>query len=192
MKKSVPPEEPARLEKFLSATKDLSWSDETSVDSFNTAFNALSELALFEAKYYYNKRKAGARWSRSLQQLSWTLGTFGILIPLLPENFLDKLYLSIDYGYAFIACSGSLLAANSLFNTTGNYIRFASTQIELEGLISRKQVEWLHFMSNFNGQPDQKDVGFGIIQDYASSLHLLIFFRNRSMGSSHEDCVRRL
>ncbi len=76
-----------------------------------------------------------------------------------------------QYGYAFLAAAASCLAANSLFGGTEGHIRFFSTQLELERLITASRVEWCKYLAGPHESDDDLAEGFAIILGYANALY---------------------
>lgn len=168
------PEDPRRMSQFRDSLKDLQWIDDKVIASLSKLFDAVDDLATHEVQYYYRRRQTRA-WISGLSRFAaWVAGTIGLLVPLLaaPDGSAFK-FLS-PYGYAFLALSASLLAANALFGGTSGHVRFVSTQLELEKLITSSRIAWLGYLASKPGPANSNSItgGFKLVNDYAQGLYL--------------------
>jgi hypothetical protein len=76
-----------------------------------------------------------------------------------------------QYGYAFLASAASCLAFNSLFGGTDGHIRFVSTQLELERLITAARVGWCQHLATPSQPSEFAEQGFKLVLAYATALH---------------------
>jgi hypothetical protein len=165
------PEDPRRIASFREQLKTLAWDSTHLVTSLSALFAAVDDLAQQEVRYYYRRRGTRACISGVTRTLAWMLGTAGLLLPLLagadPERFKNWGL----YGYPFLAAAASFLAANALFGGTEGHIRFVSTQLQLEKLITASRVEWCQYLAGPLDGDAARAQGFALILAYASSLH---------------------
>lgn len=165
------PEDPRRIQAFRSKLDGLNWDKQNVVDSLSILFAAVDDLAEAEVQYYYRRRGTRAWISGTTRFVAWLLGSVGLLLPLLAGTAAPIFKEWGQYGYAFLAAAASCLAANSLFGGTEGHIRFVSTQLELERLITASRVEWCKYLAEPHGTDDEIAQGFSLILAYANSLH---------------------
>lgn len=176
--KNIRPEDPRRLGMFNTATQGLQWDGEHIKESLEQLFRAVDDLATAEIKYYYRRRTTRAWISGVSRMAAWITGTIGLLLPLLAATTNPEFKEWAQYGYAFLAVAASSLGANSLFGGTAGHVRFLSTQLELEKLMTKARVAWCHYLAtgvNSAGinSTSNTDAGFALIQNYAHDLHTL-------------------
>ena len=169
--KQFRPEDPRRLFAFKNATQGLQWDKEHLPESLDQLFRAVDDLATAEVKYYYRRRTTRAWISGVSRSAAWISGTIGLLLPLLAATTNPEFKGWAQYGYAFLAVAASCLGANSLFGGTEGHIRFVSTQLELEKLITKARVSWCRYLATEVNNTQSYDAGFSLIQDYANDLH---------------------
>lgn len=165
------PEDPRRIQAFRAKLEGLAWDKQNAVGSLSTLFAAVDDLAEAEVHYYYRRRGTRA-WISGVTRIgAWLLGTVGLLLPLLAGTAAPMFKDWGQYGYAFLAAAASCLAANSLFGGTEGHIRFISTQLELERLITASRVGWCKYLAGPHETDDGLAEGFAIILGYANALH---------------------
>ncbi|ABM03708.1 hypothetical protein Ping_1938 [Psychromonas ingrahamii 37] len=165
------PEDPVRLQTFREATQGLLWDDQHAAESLSQLFCAVDDLAAAEVTYYYRRRTTRAWISGISRFAAWVSGTIGLLLPLLATTANPEFKSLAQYGYVFIAIAASCLTANSLFGGTEGHIRFVTTQLELEKLITDARISWCHYLESRGGDSEDLDAGFLLIQDYTSELY---------------------
>lgn len=165
------PEDPRRIKAFRAKLEGLDWDKQNVAESLSTLFAAVDELAEAEVHYYYRRRVTRA-WISGVTRIgAWLLGTVGLLLPLLAGTDTSLFKDWGQYGYAFLAAAASCLAANSLFAGTEGHIRFVSTQLELERLITASRVAWCRYLAGPHESDDDLAAGFALILGYASALY---------------------
>jgi hypothetical protein len=165
------PENPKRLQTFKSKIQTLGWSQLDITASLSVLFAAVDDLAEAEVKYYYRRRGTRA-WVSGLTRISaWLLGSVGLLLPLIAGANSAPFPNGAQYGYVFLAAAASCLAANSLFGGTDGHIRFVSTQLKLEKIITVSRVQWCQYLSDCETTKEGIDKGFNLILGYANDLH---------------------
>lgn len=165
------PEDPRRIQAFRAKLDGLAWDKQNALGSLSALFGAVDDLAEAEIHYYYRRRGARALISGATRIGAWLLGTIGLLLPLLAGTAAPMFRDWGQYGYVFLAAAASCLAANSLFGGTEGHIRFVSTQLELERLITASRVGWCKYLAGRQDAEDDLAEGFAIILDYANALH---------------------
>ena len=165
------PEDPIRLGEFREATQELLWDEEHVIESLSQLFRAVDDLAEAEVKYYYRRRTTRAWISGISRLVAWVSGTIGLLLPLLAATATPEFKDFALYGYVFIAIAASGLAANSLFAGTEGHIRFVTTQLELEKLITKARISWCRYLELRASDSEDYEAGFLLIQEYATELH---------------------
>ncbi|WP_153133329.1 SLATT domain-containing protein [Dechloromonas hortensis] len=165
------PEDPRRLQAFKARIQVLDWGAQDVVNSLSVLFNAVDDLAEAEVQYYYRRRGTRAWISGLARFAAWLFGSVGLLLPLLAgaDSALFKGW--SQYGYSFLAAAASCLAANSLFGGTDGHIRFVSTQLNLEKLVTASRVRWCQYLSEPHTTQEEIDKGFNIVLTYATELH---------------------
>ena len=165
------PEDPRRIRQFRECLAELSWDEGHVRESLTALFHAVDDLAEAEVRYYYRRRGTRAWVSGAARMAAWSLGTLGLLLPLLAGAPASVFQSWGPYGYAFLAAAASCLAANSLFGGTDGHIRFVATQLELEKLITASRVQWCRFLATTPQRGPELQQGFELILGYASALH---------------------
>jgi len=178
------PEDPIRLSAFRNATQGLVWNEEHLAESLGELFRAVDNLAEAEVRYYYRRRTTRAWISGMSRFVAWVSGTIGLLLPLLAATANPELRDVAQYGYVFIAVAASGLAANSLFGGTEGHIRFVSTQLQLEKLMTRARISWCRYLASKAGNSEDYEAGFSLIQDYANELHTTTIAETGRWGDS--------
>ena len=165
------PEDPTRLRVFREATQELLWDKEHVTESLSQLFLAVDDLAEAEVKYYYRRRTTRAWISGISRLVAWVSGTIGLLLPLLAATATPEFKGLALFGYVFIAISASSLAANSLFGGTEGHIRFVTTQLALEKLITKARISWCRYLGLRSSDNQDYQAGFFLIQEFATELH---------------------
>lgn len=164
-------EDPRRIHAFRARLEGLAWDKQSTVGSLSTLFAAVDDLAEAEVRYYYRRRGTRAWISGVTRTGAWLFGTVGLLLPLLAGTAAPMFRDWGQYGYAFLAAAASCLAANSLFGGTEGHIRFVSTQLELERLITEFRIRWCKYLAGSHETDDDLAEGFAIVLAYADALH---------------------
>jgi hypothetical protein len=168
------PEDPRRMREFRDDVNGLSWKGEHVLSSLQRLHEAVDRLAEAEVRYYYRRRGTRAWLSGLCRFAAWLCGTVGLLLPLLAATTTTAFKDSGQYGYVFLAAAASALGANSLFGGTAGHVRFVSTQLALEKLITSSRVEWSLYLAT-TGQSavteESLKAGFALISAYAMSLY---------------------
>ena len=178
MKKIVPnwmqrhrPEDPLRIQVFRSKLEGLSWDQQNALKSLSALFAAVDDLAEAEIQYYYRRRGTRAWISGITRFGGWILGSIGLLLPLLAATDFSYFEDGAQLGYVFLAAAASCLAANALFGGTEGHIRFVSTQLEIERLITASRVCWCKYLAGTPDQVHDLSEGFTLIIEYSNALH---------------------
>ena len=178
------PEDPRRIRAFRDALHDVVWDKANTIDSLSKLFQAVDDLAIAEVDYYYRRRGARAWISGVTRFGAWIFGTVGLLLPLLVTTKNQNFNNLENYGYVFLASAASCLAANSLFGGTEGHIRFVSTQLEIEKLVTQARISWFEYLASQDvGNSDYKP-GFLLIQNYASDLHTITIEETGQWGKA--------
>jgi len=165
------PEGPGRTQAFRSKVDTLRWDQEHVADSLATLFRAVDDLAETEVAYYHRRRGTRAWISGLCRVAAWSLGSVGILLPLLAGTAAAPFNDWGQYGYVFLAAAACCLAANALFGGTEGHIRFVSTQLELERLITAARIDWCKYLAGPHTSAEEIAQGFALISAYAQQLH---------------------
>lgn len=165
------PEDPRRIQAFRTSIDELIWDQEHVIESLSNLFRAVDELAEAEVSYYYRRRGTRA-WISGLSRFgAWVFGSIGLLLPLLAATATPDFKTAAQYGYVFLAAAASCLGANSLFGGTKGHIRFVSTQLELEKLITSARISWCKYLASQSSEDKDITSGFSLIMTYATDLH---------------------
>lgn len=176
------PEDPARIARFRERIQRLDWSEQGVEASLTALFAAVDDLAMAELQYYYRRRQTRAVISGVTRTIAWCSGSVGVILPLLAGVPADTIKPLVPYGYAALAVAGSALAANALFGGSDGHVRFVSTQLKLEKLITSARVSWCRFQSEVRQSPEEIQRGFTLIQTFATELHELTLNETGSWG----------
>ncbi|MCG2593927.1 SLATT domain-containing protein [Ramlibacter sp. XY19] len=164
-------EDPRRIREFRQRLVSLKWDPANALASLKELFDAVDQLADAEVHYYYRRRGTRAWISGFARVAAWLLGSIGLLLPLLAGTAAPQFKELGQYGYVFLAGAASCLAANALFGGTSGHVRFVSTQLELERLVTKARIDWCAFLAEAEiGAVDTK-TGFAQVQLYATALH---------------------
>ena len=150
---------------------ELSWDPDNVLASLNSLFGAVDDLADAELRYYYRRRRTRALISGFTRLGAWALGSIGLICPLLSATNKPCFEGLAIYGYVFLAMAGSLLAANALFGGTDGHVRFVTTQLEIERIITKARVYWCEYMATQKVGDVDASKGFEQILTYANELH---------------------
>src|ERR1043165_8534754 len=164
-------EDPRKLEAFKQKLLGLKWESGNEAASLKELFGAVDALAHAEVLYYYSLRRRRSRWSGILRFLAWTLGTIGILLPLAAAAIPNGGAALSPWGYVALAAAAALLAANALLGASAGHVRFVTTQLSLEKLMTLSRLEWSSLESQSKLGPITPALlskGFELIQKYAS------------------------
>ena len=165
------PEDPLRIQAFRSKLEGLFWDPENALKSLSVLFAAVDDLAEAEIQYYYRRRGTRAWISVITRFGGWMLGSIGLLLPLLAATDVSFFKDGAELGYVFLAAAASCLAANALFGGTEGHIRFVSTQLEIERLITTSRVGWCRYLAGTPEQAHDLSEGFTLILQYSNALH---------------------
>ena len=178
------PEDPARLRAFHQATDELLWDESHVTESLSQLFRAVDDLAEAEVNYYYRRRTTRAWISGVSRSVAWLAGTIGLLLPLLAATKKAEFTDLGLYGFVFIAIAASALAANALFGGTEGHIRFVTTQLELEKLITKTRIAWCQYLRGNGRDREGYEAGFQLIQDYAAELYAITITETGRWGET--------
>ncbi len=165
------PEDPRRVRAFREATGDIDWVGEDPAQALNRLFRAVDDLAVAEVDYYYRRRGTRAWISGVARFAAWSLGSIGLLIPLLAATNEPRFAELHPYGYVFLAAAASCLGANALFGGTEGHIRFVATQLELEKIITEARIGWYEYLASASSGTPDVQAGFEQIRMYAEALY---------------------
>lgn len=175
------PESPHRIRRFLHETRSLDWSGASAMRALRDLYQALDDLAQEEVRYYHRRRRTRAWISGVCRVAAWTLGTAGLLAPLVAAARPD-LKEATSYGYVLLAGAAAALGANALFGGTVGHVRFVQTQLALERLIALTRIRWCRFERTLAtgapaagdaGPSARLDEGFDLLMSYAEALYVL-------------------
>lgn len=166
-------EDPIRLKEFSDALRVLSWDQASCKNSLVVVSDQLCNLAHAELRYYYMRRKAASRRATAFRFLAWLFGTVGVLTPVVhpllespPEKFLS-------WGFLAIALAGAFVVADTVFSGTEAHARYVTTQLKLERLLSKFQLEWQALRVLYDSQPSPESAASLIERAivFADSFH---------------------
>jgi len=185
LQKHFHPEHPNKIQVFRETLGELRWDKTNSIESFSTLFQAVDCLAEAEVRYYYRRRGTRA-WISGVARFSgWLFGSIGLLLPLLAATTNPEFKEMSQFGYVFLAASGSCLSANALFGGTEGHIRFMSTQLELEKLITQARIKWCSYISSVSLEDSSSnEEGFKLIMAYANDLHTITITETGRWGEA--------
>lgn len=169
------PENPKKLDAFKQKILGLKWENGQEIASLKELFEAVDSLAHAEVLYYFSLRRRRSNWSGVLRFFGWVLGTTGVVLPLLATAIPQSSAALIPWGYVALAVAASLFAADGLFGASAGHIRFVTTQLSIERLMTINRLEWSNFASQANLTPITPDFlnkGFDLVRKYAADLYL--------------------
>ncbi|HEY9103493.1 SLATT domain-containing protein [Chitinimonas sp.] len=170
------PEDPHRMVRFRERLQDIPWANNESPGALDQLFRAVDELAEAEVYYYHRRRNTRAWISGVARTIALATGSIGLLIPLLAGAGLawPAGPFRAELGYVFLAISAGALTANTLFGGTAGHVRFVTTQLKLEKLITASRIGWYDYLSNPGAADEASRRGFTLILDYATKLHDMV------------------
>ena len=178
----LPPEDPNRLRKLAEKIQGLQWGPATTIDDLQKLVDALVELFQAEIAYYYNARASSRRISLRFRTAAFTLGTLGLLCPLvqplLPQGFdwVSRL------GYVFLAGAAASLAGNELFGGTRGHVRYVTTQYKLEELITQFLLDWSAIKANATVEQLDTAEPIKIMKTFAEACHKAVSDETKAWG----------
>ena len=186
-------DDPERLERFLTATRQLSWDAAAAPESLQQLFLALNELAQAEVRYYYNHRKRQGRVSDVCRFLAWAFGTLGLVAPLLGTALGRAAGEFSAWGYVLLALSASAVAANALFGGTASHIRYVSAQLKLEHLIAAFRVDWFKLRFDLTGEPNRENVhlAFSLVGAFIGEMYRVLDDETALWGRTVQEAVEK-
>lgn len=166
-------EDPIRIKLLSDAISSLSWTPKDMRESLLEVFNQLSILTHAELRYYYARRKAAGRRAVIFRIVAWTLGSAGLLLPLLQPLIQPPLPNLLAWGYLSIAVAGSFVVADKVFSGTEGHSRYVGTQLDLERQYTQFALEWQASMVLYDVQPSAKGAVelLALALKYADSFH---------------------
>lgn len=185
--KAPSPESPAKLIRFKKAIETLSWERDKRVLSLNRIFLEIDALVQVEIEYYYRIRKNRAIWSGIARSAGWGFATIGILLPLAAATMNNSTNTIPPWGYIFLTAAGSVFAGNSLLGGSTSHIRFTSSQLSLEKVMTDARIKWCSYMQSIEEStltPEQINNGFGIISAYSEQLYVTIISETNEWGAA--------
>ena len=165
-------ESPERIEALRARLVALSWDAANREESLSELFNAIDALAIAELQYYFRRRTTRALISGVTRSAAWAFGTLGILAPLVAATAWLPYPNLASAGYVFLAFAASCLAANALFGGTSGHVRFVTTQLEIERLMTSTRINWCALLAS-EDIDDRNARCFKLIGDYAQRLYAL-------------------
>jgi hypothetical protein len=175
------PEHPDKLTEFKNVLSGLKWDAPDKLGSLNELFTAVDSLAEAEVRYYFRRRITSRTWSTALRFGSWLFGTLGVLTPLLATTNFPSFWVAnqppsgslIPWGYFFLAVAAALLGANTLFGATAGHVRFASTQLLLEKIMTVSRIAWCEYLNEAKNSPTEEAMKacFDFIGSYAEAMY---------------------
>jgi hypothetical protein len=147
-------EDPIRISRFTERLAALGWVQDQLRTSLTTVFSELSALAQAELRYYYLRRDGSRKLSRLCRLGAWSLGSLGILVPLLHpvlEGLVPKNFLS--WGYVAFGIAGVILVADNVFAGTQAHQRYVRAQLEIEKIYTVFALEWQALMIKHDSAP---------------------------------------
>lgn len=163
-----PPEDPAKIREFKAKVDALDWAGGHAIESLTHLFAAIDALAQAEVDYYFRRRGNTKIWSIGFRSAGAVFGAAGLLLPLLASTKQLSEFSLLPWGYVSLSIAASAFAANELFNVTASHIRFVSTQLALEQIMTTRRIEWYQFLATPQTKVAQ---GFELLQHYASDLY---------------------
>lgn len=184
--RKLPPKDPKKLEDFKRKLFGLSWEKGNETASLKELFEAVDALAHSEVLYYYSQRRLRSHWSIALRVCAWLFGTVGILVPLVVATH-QVGSTALPWGYVAFAIAASLLAANALFGGSSGHIRFVTTQLSLERLMTLSRLEWSDFESRTKLNPVTPELlskGFEMVRKYALEIYTSTLHETGAWGET--------
>lgn len=178
--------DPERLRRFLDQLESADSQGDSS-SALAKIFSALSDLVYCEIIYYYNARKKQRTFSILTRSLSILLGTVGVLLPLIASAEPERLKFLGPYGYPFLVAAAATLAVNRMFGATGGHIRYMTTQLALERLMTKFHLRWSEQFSQRKTQSPDADSthqAFAIMNEFADEVYRVIEEETVTWGKS--------
>ena len=123
---------------------------------------------------WYNRRGGGVgRWSRGIRVAAIGLGMLGGVMPLLATTDVGRDLALQSWGYVAIALAAALIAADSAFGFSTSWIRYRTTQIEMERLLTGFRFDWAIELGKLNGsapRPEQVENLLRVQRNFAEAI----------------------
>lgn len=123
---------------------------------------------------WYNARGGKVGWaSRRIRATAILFGTLGGLMPLLATTDTGRELALQNWGYVAIALAAALVAADSAFGFSTSWIRYRTTQIEMERLLTGFRFDWAIELGKLNGKaptPEQVENLLRVQRNFAEAI----------------------
>lgn len=129
------------------------WDKNNPTNSIDACFRWMTRKAEDQVKWYEDRRIPQKNWSQRTRWLSLTFATLGALCPLAaPMEIFQNKNLP-ELGYIFLAFGALIITFDRLYGFSSSWMRYASTQLNLDIALREFQFEWALLQSQ-NHSPD--------------------------------------
>lgn len=123
------------------------WDNNDPVKSVNNYFRWLTRKAEDQVDWYEQRRIPQKSWSQRTRWLSLSFATLGALCPLAAPMQIFKGNNLPEWGYIFLALGALIMTFDRLYGFSTSWMRYASTQLNLDIALREFQFEWAQLKS---------------------------------------------
>lgn len=123
------------------------WDKSDPGKSINEHYRWLTGKAEEQIDWYEARRRPQRKWSTRSRGASLIFATLGALCPLLAPIKALKDYDLPVLGYVFLALGALIMAFDRLYGFSSSWMRYASTQLNLDIALREFQFEWAQLQS---------------------------------------------
>lgn len=137
------------------------WTDDKVAETLGKFFDDTVAKAQQLIGWYSHRGSQMGKRSRRVRFLAIVSGTAGALLPVLgivvgsPTDAASAAIMDFDVdnlGYVFLALAAALVTADNAFGWSSSWMRFRTTEMELERLFSNFRFDWAIELARLNGQ----------------------------------------
>lgn len=126
-------------------TKDLSWNSDDVTGSLEGLFQFVNGRVKDAIDWYLKSKRSKKRWAILLRVISILLVFAAALLPILSQVILDKKGEQIimpAWASVALVLAGLFVALDRFLGYSSSWIRYISTELRLQTLLDKFQVEW--------------------------------------------------
>lgn len=142
------------------------WNNSNPANSIDAYFRWITRKAEDQVKWYETRRIPQKTWSQRTRWLSLTFATLGALCPLAAPMVMFQGHNLPELGYIFLALGALIMAFDRLYGFSSSWMRYASTQLNLDIALREFQFEWALLQS----QSHTPDAALQKLKDFSGKI----------------------
>ena len=147
-------------DKNLPEIGNLDWSDEKKLESLQSVYNYVLNMASEPIEWYKKKKIMVRFFAKLLRGVAIIITTIAALIPMLTDLIkiggkpLDSVWASIA-----LVIGAALIAADRFFGFSASWMRFVDSEIKIDALLKDFQIDWEMQKAALKGRiPDDSQI----------------------------------